>query len=156
MHATTESRARMIRYALKCSADHGFESWFQSAEAFEKLARSGMIACPVCGTAEVVKTLMAPAVRPARNPVSTDTETARPLATPTTPLSEALAALRREVEANSEYVGSDFASEARRIHDGDAPERAIYGEAAPAEARKLIEDGVPVAPLPFLPGRKTN
>ncbi|HSF62903.1 MAG TPA: DUF1178 family protein, partial [Paracoccaceae bacterium] len=64
--------------------------------------------------------------------------------------------LRREVEANSEYVGVEFATEARRIHAGTAPERAIYGEARPEEARKLIEDGVPVAPLPFLPARKVN
>jgi hypothetical protein len=50
----------------------------------------------------------------------------------------------------------NFAAEARRIHDGDAPERAIFGEAKPDEARRLIEDGVPVAPLPFMPVRKTN
>ena len=64
--------------------------------------------------------------------------------------------LKRKVQENSEYVGSDFATEARKIHDGDAPERSIYGEAEPEEARKLVEDGVPVAPLPFIPSRKTN
>jgi len=71
-------------------------------------------------------------------------------------LETALAALRREVEANSEYVGLDFVSEARRIHDGDAPTRSIYGEANPEDARKLLEDGVRVAPLPFIPRRKAN
>ena len=50
----------------------------------------------------------------------------------------------------------EFVSEARRIHDGDAPERSIYGEARPDEARRLIEEGVPVAPLPFIPQRRVN
>ena len=71
-------------------------------------------------------------------------------------LKRSLAELRRKVEENSDYVGKDFAREARKIHLGDAPERAIYGEAKPDEAKALIEDGVPVAPLPFIPSRKTN
>lgn len=145
----------MIRYALKCPADHGFESWFQSATAFDKLAASGLVNCPTCGSIEIQKSLMAPSVRPARNSVTAEPP-ARPLSTPENPVETALATLRREVEANSEYVGMNFATEARRIHDGDSPERAIYGEAKPAEARKLIEDGIPVAPLPFIPARKVN
>ena len=71
-------------------------------------------------------------------------------------LEKALAAMRREIEASSEYVGKEFASEARRIHGGEAPERAIYGEVRPEEARALVEEGVPVAPLPFTPRRKMN
>jgi hypothetical protein len=80
----------------------------------------------------------------------------RSLAAPGTDVEAALAALRRQIEANSDYVGLNFAAEARRIHAGDAPERSIYGEARADDARALIEDGVPVAPLPFVPGRKTN
>ncbi len=67
-----------------------------------------------------------------------------------------LADLRKKVEENSEYVGGEFVSQARAMHDGDTPERAIYGEAKPEEAKKLIEDGIPVAPLPFMPKRRTN
>jgi hypothetical protein len=78
------------------------------------------------------------------------------LSTPANDQETALAKLRDEVEKNSEYVGMNFASEARAIHDGDAPGRAIYGEAKPGDAKKLIEDGVPVAPLPFTPKNKTN
>ena len=73
-----------------------------------------------------------------------------------TDLEKALAALRHQVETTSEYVGMNFVTEARRMHDGETAERAIYGEARPDEARKLLEDGVPVAPLPFRPARKTN
>ena len=78
------------------------------------------------------------------------------LGTPQSELEAALAALRRQVEENSEYVGMNFATEARAIHEGASPERAIYGEAKPEEAKRLIEDGIPVAPLPFRPARKSN
>lgn len=145
----------MIRYALTCDKNHSFESWFQSAEAFDKLSKAGMVACTYCGATDITKTLMAPAVRPARKAGKTPTAT-HPLAAPASPIEEALATLRRQVEDNSEYVGLNFVNEARAIHDGDRPNRAIYGEARADDARKLIEDGVPVAPLPFMPRRKTN
>jgi hypothetical protein len=141
----------MIRYSLACPDNHAFDSRFQSAEAFDTLLAAGHVTCPVCGSSGVVKSLMAPAVAPARR-----SEAARPLSTPQSGVEEALAALRRQVEENSDYVGLNFAAEARAMHAGDAPERAIHGEARPDEARRLIEDGVPVAPLPFLPARKTN
>ncbi len=78
------------------------------------------------------------------------------LAKPTTELERAIAALRRKVEANSDYVGPRFVQEARAMHLGEAPERAIHGEARSEEARQLAEEGVPILPLPFIPGRKTN
>ncbi len=143
----------MIRYTLRCDAGHGFDSWFQNGTAFESLLTAGQISCPICGATKVTKDLMAPAVRPARAAVSA---TKGPLSDPGTEIEAALAELRLQVEANSEYVGMNFVTEARRMHSGDAPERAIYGEAKPDEAKRLIEDGVPVAPLPFLPGRKVN
>ena len=174
----------MIRYALQCDAGHGFESWFADGAAFDSLSLAGQLSCPFCGSAAISKALMVPSVRPARNakpqaqpgaaasaeaPAGTAGNGAAPAGvTPPAPpaagqiaerlgeLEQALAALRRQVEENSEYVGGNFAAEARRIHDGDAPERAIYGEAKPDEARKLVEDGVQIAPLPFVPRRKTN
>lgn len=139
----------MIRYTLNCAAGHGFDSWFQSAEAVEKLLGAGHVTCPTCGVATVTKALMAPSVQPARRATA-------PLRDPATDQEAALAALRAEVEAKSEYVGMNFVAEARAMHDGDTPERSIYGEARPEEAIKLLEDGVPVAPLPFMPLRKTN
>ena len=135
----------MIRYTLKCSADHGFDSWFQSAAAFDGLVVAGHVACPVCGVTQVEKALMAPRVA-----VGAD------LSTPGSDMEKAMADLRRKVEANSEYVGVNFVAEARKMHEGRVPERSIYGEARPEEAIKLLEEGVPVAPLPFMPARKTN
>lgn len=152
----------MIQYALKCSDGHQFDSWFQNAEAFDKLRQAGMVTCAVCGSTHVEKAIMAPRVRPARSaatppsdPVPSAPEP-KPLSEPASPAEQALAELKKQVEANSDYVGTKFAEEARAIHTGDAPERAIYGEANAEEAKSLIEDGVPVAPLPFLSGRKSN
>ncbi|MDR0808124.1 MAG: DUF1178 family protein [Gemmobacter sp.] len=139
----------MIRFSLRCAQGHDFESWFASGPAFDTLKARGLVQCAVCGSPEVEKALMAPAV-------AKGSETPRPLSQPGSEIETALAALRREVEANSEYVGMNFVSEARRIHAGDAPERSIHGEAKPDEARRLMEEGVPVAPLPFMPPRKTN
>lgn len=143
----------MIRYTLNCAAGHGFESWFQSAEAFDRLHAAGHVACAVCGSENVTKTLMAPSVRPARKAATPGAPT---LSKPANKMEEAFAAMRRQIEANSDYVGLNFAAEARAMHEGDAPERSIYGEAQIEEAKSLIEDGIPVAPLPFLPVRKAN
>ena len=68
----------------------------------------------------------------------------------------AIAKLRDHVETNSDYVGGDFAKEARMMHEGNAPERSIYGEAKLEDAKKLVEDGIPALPLPFIPKRKAN
>ena len=169
----------MIRYALKCADDHGFESWFQSADAFDALNESGMVTCPGCGSAQISKAVMAPRVRPARSQaapllpvpgteVTTQPSPAdsapsaeakrpdRPLSAPASQTEAKLAQLRKHVEKNSDYVGLGFAAEARKMHDGETPLRSIYGEARLEEAKKLLEDGVPVAPLPFIPVRKTN
>jgi len=145
----------MIRYSLKCENDHRFESWFQSGPAFDRLYAAKMVACPTCASTLVEKAIMAPRVRTARKAAQAPQPDA-PLTTPQNDTERAIAELKSQVEANSEYVGMEFATQARAIHDGDAPERPIYGEAAPEEAKKLLEDGVPVAPLPFIPGRKTN
>ncbi len=145
----------MIRYSLKCDAGHGFDSWFKGDEAFSALKAAGQVVCPVCGSGTVEKELMAPAVRPARK--AEGQAPARPdLSAPGSDLEEKIAALRRQIEENSEYVGLNFAAEARAIHSGSAPERAIHGEAKPDDARAMIEEGLPVAPLPFLPVRKLN
>ena len=94
---------------------------------------------------------MTPRVNAATSP---DKE--RPLSAPANPAEQALAEMRKQIEANSDYVGNEFAKEARAMHEGEVPERAIHGEARLDEAKKLAEDGVPVMPLPFLPNRKSN
>lgn len=131
----------MIRFDLICDNDHRFESWFASSTACDKLLTSSMVDCTTCGSRAVKKALMAPAVA-----------TQGHVTAPEAPLEK----LKREVEANSDYVGMSFAQEARDMHDGLIPDRPIYGEAKPDEAVKLIQDGVPVMPLPFVPSKKAN
>lgn len=135
----------MIRYSLSCAKGHDFESWFQSASAFDTLKSSGQVTCPDCGSKKVEKSLMAPQVGKSRLSEG-----------PSTTKEKALAELRRKVEEGSDYVGMNFAREARAIHDGEAPDRPIWGEAKVQDAVELIEDGVPVAPLPFRPKSKSN
>jgi len=124
-----------------------------------------MVTCAICGMAEVDKVLMAPAVRPARkgsDPSAKNVEDTAPpsapgpLSAPASPAEQMIADMRRKVEESSEYVGADFATQARAMHDGDAPEKSIYGEAKLDDAKKLLEDGVPVLPLPFRPTGKDN
>ncbi|MDA3888463.1 MAG: DUF1178 family protein [Allgaiera sp.] len=150
----------MIRYALKCANDHGFESWFASAEAYDALLRTGRIACPECGISKVDKMLMAPSVRPGRAAAAEvpkpDDAGSRPLSVTSHPMEAALKALRKHLAENSEYVGARFASEARAIHGGEAPDRIIHGEARLDEVKELLEEGLPITPLPIAPGRKTN
>ncbi|AJE45966.1 DUF1178 family protein [Celeribacter indicus] len=148
----------MIRYTLKCANDHRFESWFRSAEDYEAQTARGLVGCPDCGETRVGKAMMAPQVCTAREEAPAGPPPPVPAQTAPTPeqIEQAIAKLRAEVEANSDYVGLEFAAEARRMHEGAAPPRAIYGETKPDEARKLIEDGVPVLPLPFTPRRKMN
>ncbi len=161
----------MIRYALHCARNHDFDSWFQTAAAFDRLLQSGHVSCPVCGGTDVTKALMAPPVakatraayrpapsaRPSENPIApTPPSEAAALRSPGSDLERHLAELRDRIERESDYVGLSFAAEARAMHDGTAPERPIWGEARADDALKLIEDGVPVAPLPFVPRRKAH
>lgn len=133
----------MIKFSLRCTQGHSFESWFQSGPAFDDLNERGLVTCPTCGSSDVSKALMAPAVTPARK-------------APTPEMQQKLAALRAEIEANTDYVGDRFAEEARAMYLGDIPDRPIHGEAKLEDAKALIEDGIPVLPLPFLPTRKAN
>lgn len=152
----------MINYTLKCEHNHTFDSWFQSAQAFDKLLAAGMVTCSVCGTLGVEKAIMAPRVstgraaeRMAANTAAPSPKAAGPLTAPASPAEQALAEMRRMVEKHSENVGDDFASEARKMHEGETPERSIYGRAKPDEAKALIDEGIPVTPLPW-GNRRTN
>ena len=136
----------MIRYALQCDADHGFEAWFGTSADYDDQAARGLVECPVCGSRAVNKQIMAPAVAGTRK--SAD---APDPAKMQGMMMQMAREVRSHVEQNFDYVGDAFAREARDIHEGRTEKREIYGEATPAEVKKLKDDGVPCAPLPPAP-----
>lgn len=157
----------MIRFSLKCSQGHEFESWFASGTAFDTLQSAGHLSCPDCGDGQIEKAIMAPNVRSARRPDTRRDAPAQPeqdqpgtdpvqTQDPRSAVQARIAALRRHVEQNSHDVGANFAAEARRMHAGESDKTAIHGDARLDEARALLEDGIPVAPLPWLSRRRTN
>jgi len=140
----------MIRFDLTCTNDHSFDSWFRSSADCDSLLEKGLVSCTHCGTSEVRKALMAPKVSTSNKTAIT----APQLTSPDAP--SPLEKLKREIEANADDVGRNFAKEARDMHDGVTPERPIYGQASGKEAKDLLSDGVPVLPLPFIPTKKSN
>ncbi|MUO79451.1 DUF1178 family protein [Agrobacterium vitis] len=138
----------MIRYSLICDQAHEFEGWFAQSDDFDRQKASGFLTCPVCASASISKSLMAPMVSTARSKeerqkVAYDAAQREAFVK----LKEAVATVR----ANSEDVGERFPEEARKIHYGEADARGIIGNASPDEARALIEEGIEIAPLPVLP-----
>jgi hypothetical protein len=130
----------MIRFALRCASGHEFEAWFRNGEGYETQQTAGEIACPECGDTHVEKALMAPSIGRSRG------------AAPISPaqLRSALVELRRQVESRCDYVGQQFAEEARRIHYGESDPRGIYGEATADESRELAEEGIKVGRIPWV------
>jgi hypothetical protein len=159
----------VIHYQLRCEDGHEFDGWFKDSGNFEKQAKRGLITCPICAGTKVDRALMAPRVARRgqvieHEPAPRVAEAAPLAAAPSVPapmqaaggvipdqMRALLHKLRSEVEKNCDYVGSDFAKEARKIHRGEAAPRGIYGESTEAEAEELADDGIGVARIPWLP-----
>jgi hypothetical protein len=140
----------LIIFDLKCRPQgHVFEAWFASSTAFDDQQERGLVACPLCGSAEIVKAPMAPAVPAKGNARGEAPAPASSALGEAKAMLAAAAAAQKRLLAGSEGLGDRFASEARAIHLGEADPRPIHGEATLAEAESLIEEGVPIAPLPF-------
>lgn len=129
----------MIRYALICDASHEFEAWFRNSEDFDVQAGAALVECPHCASTAVKKAIMAPSIAKSG---------AKPSADPQKMMMEMAGKIRSHIAENFDYVGDKFATEARAMHTGDKPERAIYGETTPQEATELKDEGVPCSPLP--------
>ena len=137
----------MIKYALACEHEHEFEGWFgASADYDDQLAR-GLLECPVCASKAVRKQIMAPAITGTKAQTYSAEERAQRRAV----MMQAFKQVREHVEENFDNVGDAFAKEARAIHEGKSESRPIYGDATPKEVKALVEDGIPVAPLPPKP-----
>jgi len=147
----------MIHYQLRCGAAHEFDGWFKDSGAFERQAEAALITCPVCADTAVTRALMAPGIRAKGR---TELVVAEPAPVPVKPAAggvmpdavrAALTKLRQEVEKHCDYVGPDFAEEARRIHHGETAPRGIYGESTDEEAEALADEGINIARIPWVP-----
>jgi hypothetical protein len=155
----------MIRYALACDKGHAFESWFESSAAYDKQVKRGLVTCPVCNSAKVEKTIMAPRVAGAKKRGATQAQEL-PAPAPEAPgpvamvspqeheLRKKLRELREHLVKNADYVGQNFPEEARKMHYGEIEHRSIYGEASPDQAKELHEEGIEFHPLPVLPDER--
>jgi len=169
----------MIHYTVRCSHAHEFDGWFKDSAAFDRLSRRGMVECPTCGDTKVERALMAPAVAtrealpmplPAPSPPAPQNtgqpqgppDGQPPQAQPSGPMAMTggaipdqmramLQRMRAEVEKHCDYVGPEFAEEARRIHRGESQARGIYGETSPEQAEALSEDGIAFSRIPWVP-----
>ncbi|MFD2265496.1 DUF1178 family protein [Lacibacterium aquatile] len=137
----------MIVYSLQCTGGHQFDGWFRDSATYDAQTAAHEVSCPVCGSLDVSKALMAPAVRSSKKREATQaTEAEQAQAA----VMQALKTIRREVEDNCDYVGSQFAEEARRIHYGEADKRGIYGEASADQAAELADEGIEVGQIPWV------
>ena len=157
----------MIKYALVCENGHGFESWFSNSEGYETQAKRGFVDCPHCGSTKVQKALMAPAVSTSKRRARNDAAEAPPEPAPAAApkpvaildekqraLREAIRELHAKITESTVDVGAEFSDEARRMHQGETPTRAIRGQASFEEAKELWEEGIPVMPIPPLPDER--
>ncbi|WPZ15959.1 DUF1178 family protein [Nitratireductor rhodophyticola] len=137
----------MISFNLICEHDHAFEAWFRNNADFDGQKERGLVSCPHCGSGNVEKALMAPAVSTGKRreqiALAMGEQQKKALAQ--------LKELSNKVRENADYVGDRFAEEARKIHFGETEARGIYGEATSEEAASLVEDGVEFMPLPLFP-----
>lgn len=143
----------MIVFDLKCGGGHVFEAWFASSGAYEDQRTAGHVRCPLCDDGNVAKALMAPAI-PRKGNSKPDAPTPDAIKA----MLKTLASKQAEALKSSEWVGTAFADRARAMHLGEEKQASIHGQASLAEAKALVEDGVPVAPLPLpiAPPEKLN
>ncbi len=142
----------MIVYQLRCGNSHEFEAWFRDSSTYEAQAKGGDVICPFCGNADIGKAIMSPNISTSKSgPRDADLGRAEARAKEVAEqILEAVGQIRQHVEETCDDVGDNFANEARRIHQGEADERGIYGNATDEEAEELDEEGIEFFRLPVI------
>jgi hypothetical protein len=157
----------MIRYTLACDKGHQFESWFADSAAYDKQAKRKLVTCPMCASAKVDKTIMAPQISTSKKRAKATEAPASVAAENTQEHSQVamispqeqefrtkLKELREHMTKNSDNVGAKFPEEARKMHYGETEHRSIYGEASPQDAKEMLEEGIEFHPIPVLPDER--
>jgi hypothetical protein len=144
----------MILYQLRCGKEHEFEAWFKDGQTCDRQLTRKSVECPVCGTKKVAKALMAPRIGAAEKPqaaVPATPQQQQGMSVMANAMRQHLQEIRSKIEENCDYVGEKFADEARKIHYGETESRGIYGEATDNQHQELVEEGIEVARVPWLP-----
>ena len=161
----------MIKYQLICDKSHEFEGWFGNSATFESQQESGLLTCPVCGSADVRRALMAPNLaspKTRKTDLAEQQPSAQPEPQPQAPqqasaalppaaarkmqeLMSEMRALQTKIRQKCRDVGNDFAEEARKIHYGEVEPEGIYGQATAEEREALDEEGIEIMDMPWLP-----
>ncbi|MGB7374558.1 DUF1178 family protein [Pontixanthobacter sp.] len=163
----------MIVFDLSCDGGHRFEGWFGSSNDFSSQSERGLLICPECGSAGIVKAPMAPAVaakgnssanirrdgeqgkqsdlQEAGNNTAPSVSNTANASLPETMMKvvKKIADIQAAALKNSKWVGKDFAEKSRAMHYGEEKPAAIHGEATPEQAQDLRDEGVSVSPLPL-------
>ena len=135
----------MILFDLCCENEHVFEAWFASSSQYEKQKKNKLINCPICNSNKVKKALMAPKLKGTKK----NDETFRQNVLNNKEMIIKFKKLKKFVEQNTEDVGKKFTEEARKIHYGETDAKSIRGETTRKQAEELLEEGIPIARLPW-------
>lgn len=158
----------MIKYQLLCVQEHDFEGWFSSSSAYDEQLASGYVACPICGSKDVRRALMAPnlnspkarkdpelsAVPDHQAEMPSQTVTKNSTAEQAAMMGAAMSVLRdihKKVKQDFTNVGYKFADEARAMHYGEKDQAPIYGTTTDDERSALDEEGITFHHLPDMP-----
>ena len=147
----------MILYQLQCEKEHRFEAWFRDSQAFDKQSKRKLLACPKCGSAKITKTLMAPRIGKSggdnqpKSATHAPTESSFKLTPEAVELKRKLKEMQSLISKECDYVGRNFAEEARKIHYGEVTPHGIFGEATSEDAKELVDEGIEFTSIPWVP-----
>ncbi len=136
----------MIKYILKCSKDHEFESWFSNSEEFEKLNKKKLLECIYCSSKEISKSIMSPMISNSEKKdrnielIEKDIKDEK----------NKLLKLRKYIENNFDFVGKDFSKKVREVYYDKKNNKAIYGTTTPEEREELAEEGIDLLSIPWV------
>ena len=138
----------MISFNLICKiCSTEFEGWFDNSKEFEKQKRKNLLLCPSCNSSSIKKSLMTPNLSKKANSKKTKIKKA---------MVNDIKKYKKVIEKNFDYVGDNFTEEAKKIKYGETEDRPIYGEATMEQTKELMEEEIPVVPLPWTSSKKTN
>jgi hypothetical protein len=139
----------MIKYLLKCSNKHEFESWFSDSKEFEKLKKKKLIDCIFCQSKNIDKSIMSPNVVGKEKIVEKKFNYKE-----FNKIKKDLVKIRRFVEKNFEFVGDKFPKKVREIYYDNKKNKNIYGTVTPKESLELEEEGIEIANIPWIDNKE--